>query len=85
VFGRPDAANQFDKPFVRGLEHKNVEWPVVYLDDNRSFVDIKTPQVRLRGHIHRADRVSGPVSADMALGHNLLLLVDGAARTRSDC
>jgi hypothetical protein len=78
-------ANQFDKPFVRGLEHKNTEWPVVYLDDKQKlFVDIKTPQGRklydgiFTGKTAYPDEYSG----NMALGHNLLLLADPEQRKK---
>ena len=76
-------ANQFDKPFVRGLEHMNTEWPIVFLDDKQKlFVDIKTPQGRklyegiFTGQTGYPDQYSG----NMALGHNLLLLADPERR-----
>jgi hypothetical protein len=78
-------ANQFDKPFVRGLEHKNTEWPVVYLDDKQKlFVDIKMPQgKKLYDGIFTGQTVyPDQYSADMALGHNLLLLVDPEQRKK---
>ncbi len=78
-------ANQFDKPFVRGLEHKNTEWPVVYLDDKQKlFVDIETPQGRrlYEGIFTGQTAYPDPYSGDMALGHNLLLLADPAQRKK---
>jgi hypothetical protein len=78
-------ANQFDKPFVRGLEHKNAEWPTVYLDDKQKlFVDITTPQGRqLYEEIFTGQTVyPDEYSANMALGHNLLLLADSEQRKK---
>lgn len=69
-------ANQFDKPFVRGLEHRNTEWPVVFLDDKQKlFVDIKTPQgLKLyQGVISGETAYPDQFTADMARGHSLLL------------
>jgi len=78
-------ANQFDKPFVRGLEHRNTEWPIVYLDDKQKlFVDIKTPQGRklYEGIFTGQTAYPDQYSADMALGHNLLLLADPEQRKK---
>lgn len=78
-------ANQFDKPFVRGLEHKNTEWPIVFLDDKQKlFVDIKTPQgKKLYDGIFTGQTVyPDEYSANMALGHNLLLLADPEQRKK---
>ena len=78
-------ANQFDKPFVRGLEYKNTEWPIVYLDDKQKlFVDIKTPQGRKLYEGIFAGQTAYPddYSHDMALGHNRLLLADPEQRKK---
>jgi hypothetical protein len=78
-------ANQFDKPFVRGLEYKNQDWPIVFLDDKQKlFVDIKTPQGRklYEGIFIGQTGYPDEYSADMALGHNLLLLADADQRRK---
>ena len=57
-------ANQFDKPFVRGLRVQNTEWPIVYPTTSRSSSSTsRLAQGRklCRGHIHRPDRVSGRI------------------------
>ncbi|MBN1506979.1 MAG: hypothetical protein JW955_09040 [Sedimentisphaerales bacterium] len=78
-------ANQFDKPFVRGLEYRNQEWPIVFIDDKQKlFVDITTPQGRklYEGVFTGQTGYPDEYSANMALGHNLLLLADPDQRRK---
>jgi len=78
-------ANQFDKPFVRGLEQKYADWPIVYLDDKQKlFVDIKAPEGRqLYEGVFTGQTVYPDEStANMSRGHNFLLLADPEQRKR---
>jgi hypothetical protein len=78
-------ANQFDSAFVKGLEQKFADWPIVFLDDRQKlFVDVNTPQGKALYDGVFTGRTVYPneFAADLSLGHNLLLLVDAEQRKR---
>ena len=75
---------QFDKPFTEGLEYAQ-DWRTVYMDDKQKlFVDSTTPQ----GQALFAGMFTGKTiypdkySADLTVGHNLLLIQDMAQKKR---
>ncbi len=75
-------AEQFDKPFVYGLEFSR-DWRTVYTDsEQKLFVDTKTEEGRKLFEGIRSGKVIYPdaYSANMTLGYNLLLTA--APRTR---
>jgi hypothetical protein len=75
-------ANQFDKPFVRGLEH-NPDWPVVFLNNEQKlFVDITTPQGKqlFEGIFTGKTLYPDDFSKNLIQAHYLLL----AGRTEAD-
>jgi hypothetical protein len=68
-------SNQFDTPFVTALE-VSPDWRTVFTNNKQKlFVDIKTDQGRRLYENMMAGRLVYPdaFSADMAMGHNLLL------------
>jgi hypothetical protein len=78
-------ASQFDKAFVRGLEHQYGDWPTIFLDDKQKlFIDVNTPQGRKLYEGLFAGQTTYPneYTANMALGHNLLMFADPAQRKK---
>ncbi len=76
--------NQFDKPFTTGLEY-SADWRIVFLNDKEKlFVNVTLPkgvqlyQAMLTGKLSYPDEYS----ADLALGHNLLMFTDAAQKKR---
>ncbi len=74
--------NQFDKPLTNGLEY-STDWRIVFMNDKQKvFVDVNSPkgaglyQDMLTGKLTYPDEYS----ADLTLGHNLLLFVDPARK-----
>lgn len=76
---------QFDKPFTEGLEYAQ-DWRTVYMDDKqRLFVDVNTPQGRelFTGMFNGKTIYPDKYSADLTVGHNLLLVQDIAQKKRA--
>jgi len=68
-------ANQFSKPFTKGLEY-SLDWRVVFISDKQKlFVDVKTPQgMKLyQGMFNGQTAYPDEYLANLAVGHNLLL------------
>jgi hypothetical protein len=75
-------ADQFDKPFVYGLECGR-DWRTVFTDNKQKlFVDVNSPQGRKLFENTMAGKVIYPdaFSANMTLGYNLLLASDPRRR-----
>ncbi|MEN6425552.1 MAG: hypothetical protein ABFE13_09330 [Phycisphaerales bacterium] len=75
---------QFDKPFTEGLEYAQ-DWRTVYMDDKqRLFVDANTPQGRalFAGMFDGKTIYPDKYSANLTVGHNLLLIQDPAQKKR---
>lgn len=74
--------NQFNSPLTNGLEY-STDWRIIFLNDKQKlFVDVNSPK---GGKIYQ-DMLAGKLtypdeySANLALGHNLLLFVDPARK-----
>ncbi len=74
--------NQFNSPLTNGLEY-STDWRIIFLNDKQKiFVDVNSPK---GGKIYR-DMLAGKLtypneySANLSLGHNLLLFVDPARK-----
>ncbi len=76
--------SQFDKPFTDGLEYAQ-DWRTVYMDDKqRLFVDITSPQGQelFQGMFTGKAVYPNKYSANLTVGHNLLLVQDPAQKRR---
>jgi len=74
-------AGQFDKPFVRGLEH-NSNWPLVFFNNKQKlFVDITTPQGKklFEGIFSGQTVYPDDFSKNLILAHNMFLFGKGEA------
>jgi len=72
-------ANQFDTPFVKGLEH-NSNWQLVFLNDKQKiFVDITTPQGRelYEGMFNGKTLYPDDFSRSVVIAHNMILFGRG--------
>ena len=68
-------SNQFDTPFVKGIEY-NVNWRLVYLDDKQKlYVDISTPRGRdlFQGIEDGNTMYPEPSYRNIMIAHNTLL------------
>jgi len=77
-------AKEFNNPFMTGLEH-HVDWRTVFLNNKQKLlVDVKRPEGKKLYEDMLAGRAVYPdeFSADLTLGHNLLLFADTARRQR---
>ena len=75
---------EFRKPFTIALDYSR-DWRTVYTDDKQKlFVDITTPQGKalFEGIFTGQTVYPNKYLANMALGHNLLMSVDVAAKKR---
>jgi len=71
--------DQFDKPFVRGLEH-HPEWPYVFFNNKQKFfVDITTPRGRdlFDGIFSGKTVYSDKFSENLIKAHNMLIFGKG--------
>lgn len=76
--------NQFDKPFMDGLEYSQ-DWRIVYMDDKqRLLVDATSPQGRevFDGIFTGKTIYPDGYSAKLTTGHNLLLVQDPDQRRK---
>jgi hypothetical protein len=76
--------NQFDKPFTTGLEY-SADWRIVFLNDKEKlFVNVTLPKGAQLYQAMLAGKLSYPdeYSANLALGHNLLMFTDTAQKKR---
>jgi hypothetical protein len=77
-------SNQFDKPFVEGLDYSPT-WQVVFMNNKqRLYVNVATEKGRdlYNGMFTNATRYPDEFSANLSRGHNLLLLGDLEQRKR---
>ena len=68
-------ANQFNKPFTKGLEH-SLDWRIVFINDKQKlFVDVNSPEGKklYEGMFTGETVYPDEYSANLAVGHNLLL------------
>ena len=73
--GGIDAKNQFDQPFVKGLEYTQ-SWRLIFLSDKQKlFVDISTPRGKqLFDGIEDGNTIyPDEVYRDIMISHNSLL------------
>jgi hypothetical protein len=76
--------NQFDKPFTYGLEYTR-DWRIAFLTDKEKlFINIATPKGAQLYQAILAGKAAYPdeYSANLSLGHNLLILADSAQKQR---
>ena len=70
---------QFDKPFVKGLEH-NSNWPLVFLNKKQKlFIDITTPQGQklFEGMFNGKTVYPDNFSKNLIIAHNVYLFGKG--------
>jgi hypothetical protein len=75
---------QFDKTFTIALEY-STDWRIVYTDDKQKlFVDVLSPQgmALYQGMFTGKTGYPNDYLAEMAVGHNLLLMVDSEQKKR---
>jgi hypothetical protein len=73
-------SNQFETPFVKGLEH-NASWRLVYIDDKQKlYVDISTPRGKeiFEGIADGRTIYPEPCYRNIMIAHNSLLFEDTA-------
>jgi hypothetical protein len=77
-------ANQFDKPFTKALEH-SIDWRIVFMNNKQKlFVDVKDPRGKAVYEGMFSDQTVYPdaFTANLSVGHNLLLIQDAAQKRR---
>jgi hypothetical protein len=77
-------ANQFNKPFTKGLEH-SLDWRIAFINDKQKlFVDVNSPEGKklYEGMFSGETVYPNEYSANLAVGHNLLLFDNMAQRTK---
>jgi hypothetical protein len=77
-------SNQFNKPFTLGLEYSG-DWQTVFLNDKQKiFVDVTSPagSALYQGIFNGRTQYPDTYSANLALGHNLLLMQDPERKQR---
>jgi hypothetical protein len=75
---------QFDKTFTLALDYSR-DWRIVYIDDKQKmFVDVKSPKgiALYQGMFTGKTGYPNDYLAEMAVGHNLLMLDDSAQRKK---
>jgi hypothetical protein len=75
-------SNQFDTPFVKGIEH-NGNWRMVYLDDKQKlYVDISTPRGKeiFEGIENGETLYPEPCYRNILISHNILLFESSPER-----
>ena len=75
---------QFDKPFTLALEY-STDWRIVYIDDKQKlFVDVTSPKgmALYQGMFTGKTVYPNEYLAEMAVGHNLLMLEDIAQKKK---
>ncbi len=75
---------EFRRTFTRALEF-STEWRIVYIDDKQKlFVDVKSPKgmALYQGMFTGKTGYPNDYLAEMAVGHNLLMLDDSAQRKK---